>query len=140
MDLDWQQVITLGIAGLGAVLGVMNTWQARRRDRLRLRVRPIHFSTTAGEQGHGIEVINLSTFAVTVEEIGFTMASGRADKGQRLAIVRPILSDGGPWPRRLEARGSVTAYFDLGTEAAQAGRAYARTACGEIAYGPRLAI
>src|SRR3546814_11210717 len=71
---SWQEALTLGIAALGAFLGVMNTWQAINRDRVRLRVRPLSVMAIAtGDQGYGIEVVNLSSFPVTVEEVGFTL-------------------------------------------------------------------
>jgi hypothetical protein len=68
----WQDMVTLGLAGLGAVLGVMNTWQAMSRERLRLRVRPMQI-VSGGGLSFGIEVVNLSSFPVTVEEVGFTL-------------------------------------------------------------------
>src|SRR3546814_14458946 len=105
---SWQEALTLGIAALGAFLGVMNTWQAINRDRVRLRVRPLSVMAIAtGDQGYGIEVVNLSSFPVTVEEVGFTLNARSATRGERLVVLVPINSDGGPWPRRLEPRTTV---------------------------------
>lgn len=137
-----QSAVTFAIAVLGAVLGIINTWQALRRDRLRIRVRPINAIT---EHGHwfGVEVVNLSQFAVTIEEVGFTLGRRSAKRGNRLAVLSPVLIDNGPWPRRLEPRSSVTIYFDprgLESPPSSIARAYARTACNEFAYGSTPAL
>ena len=74
------QILTLitAIAGLvfgvtGAVLGILNTWRAFDRDRVRLRVSPIWFFRNDGVQTvHtlGVDVTNLSFFPVTVTSVG----------------------------------------------------------------------
>jgi len=40
LTFDAKDALTLVLASIGAVLGVMNTWRAFDRDRLKLRVRP----------------------------------------------------------------------------------------------------
>ena len=141
--MDWQGAIVFGIAILGAVLGVLNTWQAMRRDRLRLRVRPLNTVLLDAEgMGFAIEVTNLSMFAVTIEEIGFSLGSP-APKGTRGIIPFPRATDGGPWPRRLESRSSVTLHFDRPPDPQfrrSIRRAYAKTTCGEFAYGSTPAL
>jgi hypothetical protein len=90
-----------------------------------------------------IEVVNLSTFAVTVSEVGFSIDGRGINKGRRLAVPRPIIIDGKPWPRRLEARESVSAYFHPGEvigSGARIGSAYASTSCGEVEYGTSPAL
>lgn len=52
-----------------------------------------------------VEVINLSSFPVTISEIGF----GRR-KDLRHFMYLPTLTNGKTWPPRLEARESVTAF------------------------------
>lgn len=141
--LTWKEGITLALAMLGAVLGVLNTWNAISQRRVRLRVKPAYaFAVPAGNTMFGIEVVNLSNFAVTVTEVGFTL-NGRTLKRQRAAIPQPILIDGKPWPRRLEARESVSTYFDprevIGS-GRQIGRAYVQTSCGEVAFGTSPAL
>lgn len=136
----WKDIITVSLAAIGAVLGVMNTWNALNQRRVRLRVNPVHVITPNGMM-FGIEVVNLSTFAVTIEEVGFTI--GRTIKtGRRMAIPQPIVIDGQPWPRRLETHAAVTAYLD--PRQIERGeivrRAYARTACGEARYGTSGAL
>lgn len=141
--MSWQGAVTFGIAILGAVLGILNTWQAMRRDRLRLRVRPLNVvMLNSGDMAFGIEVINLSMFAVTIEEVGFSLRAP-AEKGTRGVVPFPRPSDGGPWPRRLEPRSSVTLHFDRPADPdllRTIRRAYAKTACGEFAYGKTPAL
>src|SRR3546814_11069027 len=87
-----------------------------------------------GDQGYGIEVVNLSSFPVTVEEVGFTLNARSATRGERLVVLVPINSDGGPWPRRLQPRTTVTVYFDarsLGRPRRRLSKASAKTACRE---------
>jgi hypothetical protein len=53
---------------LGAVLDVLNTWKAYDRDRPKLRVIPKHaipVGTADPRVTFCIEVVNLSTFALT---------------------------------------------------------------------------
>ena len=128
--------ITLSIAILGAALGLLNTWHALDRTRVKLRVRPKHaipVGSADPRMTFCIEVTNLSAFAVTVEEAG-VFYKGTESRG---AYTRPILIDGGNWPRRLEARASVTIYGQ--PPETKPGHplkcAYARTACGVVRTG-----
>ncbi len=105
---------------------------------VRLRVRPTYaLPMGGGDPMFSIEVVNLSTFAVTITEVGFTV-DGRTTKKTRAGIPQPLIIDGQPWPRRLQQREAVSAFFHPG-EAMRAGgwigRAYAHTSCGEFAYG-----
>lgn len=135
--------LTFGLGLVGTVLGIMNMWRVMERDRVKLRVTP----KTAYPVGSPdtrvrlcIEVTNLSAFAVTVSEAGLTLRRSPI----RLGLAVPILIDGGPWPRRLEPRASVTVYFapELITDprCSSAGKAYATTACGETRYGTSKAL
>jgi hypothetical protein len=139
-----KDIVTLFIASVGACLGVLNTWNAFSRQRVRLRVRPTYATMLpTGQSMFSIEVINLSAFPVTVFEVGFTIGRKGVDSGPRLAVPRPLIVDGQPWPRRLESRDSVSVYFDhkevLGG-GAPIGKAYARTSCGEACYGTGPAL
>ena|SRR5665213_2429941 len=101
--------VTLAVAIVGAVLGILNTWKAYDRDRPKLRVIPKHAIPVGAADPRltfRIEVVNLSAFALTVNEVG-VFYSGT---GRRGAILQPVLHDDGSWPRRLEPRSSVTAY------------------------------
>ena len=128
--------ITLAIAVLGAVLGVINTWQALDKDRVKLRVRPKHAIPVGAADPRltfCIEITNLSSFAVTVEEAG-VFYKGTESRG---AYTQPIIIDGRGWPRRLEPRSSVTVYGQ--PPSAEQGHplkcAYAKTACGVTQTG-----
>ena len=130
---QWKDPITLSVALLGAVLGVMNTWNAMNQRRVRMRVRPLFVSHMDGQPfGCSIEVINTSTFPLTVEEVGFISGRGR------LVVTSPIFMDGKGLPRRLEPRESMSAMFgprEFGVPDRTLGDAYARTACGCLFRG-----
>lgn len=130
------EAVTFSLAVLGAVLGVINTWKALDKDRVKLRVVP-KYVIPVGRVDHRltfcIEVTNLSGFAVTIEETG-VFYKGTDKRG---ALLPPILIDGQPWPRRLETRTSVTVYAQRpqsnGPHRLKC--AYARTSCGVTAKG-----
>ncbi|WP_417424701.1 hypothetical protein [Hoeflea sp.] len=136
--MDWFNGITMAIAIIGAVLGILNTWFVIDQRRVRLRVRPA-YAIARGGIGFSIQVTNLSAFPLTVTEVGFVLPGKK-----RAAITDPMFMDGKEWPRRLEARESVTAYFDpTGLPKGKIkhiGKAYAQTACGEAAYGSSPAL
>jgi hypothetical protein len=130
--------ITLCIAAIGAVLGVINTVTSLNQQRVKLVVRAKHATFfSGGEFGEDmgcIEVTNLSSFPVFVSEIGFELV-GRRD---RLAIPTPITTDQKPFARKLESRASVTGYFDLPAHHQRDGKSYVKTDCGEKRLGNRL--
>lgn len=126
-----KDAITFVVAALGAVLGVLNTWKAIDRDRPKLRVVPKHAIPLGGADPRlrmSIEIINLSTFPMTVDEVGVLYRG----TNKRAPVLQPVLNDGGAWPRRLEPRSAVTAYLDPDwIQYRQKIRcAYAMTACG----------
>ena len=131
------QYITFAIAVLGAVLGVINTWHAIDRTRIKLKVVPAHAIPVGGSNpkiSFCVEVTNLSAFAVTVYEVG--MFYNGTDR--RSSIPNPILADGGPWPRRLEPRSSITVYSERPRSEINGKRmkcAYAKTQCGHVETG-----
>ena len=149
-SLTWKELLTFGLAAVGAVLGIINTWNGLRKDRVSLKVIPslsrriqggvfssrsdIRMLTDADYLR--IEVINLSGFAVTIDEVGLTRRF-RGLGTNRWAVPQPILFDDKPWPRRLEARDSVQAYVELSqlVGLSDLGRAYATTACGRVRFG-----
>ncbi len=141
--LPWKDILTIGAATLGAVLGVMNTWNAMSQRRVRLRVTPVHtIRTLDGATNFAIEIINFSSFALTIEEAGFWLTG--ENKGRRFPITRPRFFDSdGSWPRRLQSREAVTVHFDPRDAIharVQIAKVYARTACGSIAYGSSGAL
>lgn len=140
MNVSVTQAITLSIAVLGAVLGLINTWHGLDRTRPKLRVRPAHaipVGSAPKSLTFCIEVTNLSAFPLTVCEVG-VLYHGTDARG----TVMPVLIDGGPWPRLLESRASVTVYFQRPEfDADHLIRcAYAKTECGVTKTGTSPAL
>lgn len=122
------EAITLMTAMVGAVLGVLNTWQGYRRDRVRLKVQ-IRQSIfmPAGIVTLCITVRNVGFQPVTVTAIGLT--SGKLD-GQ-IVNAQP---GNERLPHRLEPRTALDWYADPSAEQVAVreafSRAYVKTACG----------
>lgn len=130
------EAVTLSIAVLGAVLGLINTWLGLDKSRVKLRVRPMHAIPVGSADPRltvCIEVTNLSVFAVTIDDVGFLLSGTKS----RAAYTQPVLIDGGRWPRRLEPRSSVTVYGQPPepSSGARIKCAYARTECGVTQTG-----
>lgn len=144
MQMTLAELLTLGIALAGLILGIRSEWRARRNDRSRLRVIPkIAYPVGPVPDPHpqlAIEVINESAFAVTVDEVGLTFTGDRC----RYAITVPIVLDGKSWPRRLEPRDTVIAYGaiskDLLSKFSRLKNAYASAATGETFHGHSAAL
>jgi hypothetical protein len=134
------QVVTLAVALLGAVLGLVNTWASIDKSRIKLRVRPAHAIPFGGAPQHigmSITVTNLSAFAVTVNEAGLLLRRTT----ERAPIFTPILTDGGSWPRRLEPRSSVTIFAQRPSQHQhRITYAYATTECGVTRKGSSPAL
>ncbi len=131
------QIITFSLAVLGSVLGVINTWKGFDKDRVKIRVSPKHaipVGATDPNIEFSIDVLNLSTFPITISEVGI-LYHGTKERG---VSVNPLLFDGSSFPRRLETRTSLTAYFygeALVNAKLRAKCAYAKTDCGVTAKG-----
>jgi len=142
--MDILAIVTFGIALLGAVLGVLNTWRNFDRDRVKLIIKPAHSILVGGAEhlwpgiDFCIEVVNLSAFPVTVQEIGFE----NRDMNKRAVVVRSLTVDGGSLPRRLETREAVSLYFRKpgADERHLVKHAYAKTACGSKFTGTSPAL
>jgi hypothetical protein len=135
------ETITFAIAVLGAALGLINTWHNLDKSRIKLVVVPkraIPVGPIGEDLTFCVEVTNLSSFAVTVYDVG-VFYKGTEKRG---SIIQPIIIDGGPWPRRLEPRSSVTAYSKKPTssEGHTIKCAYAKTECGHIKTGNSPAL
>jgi hypothetical protein len=144
-------ILTLIIAIIGAVTGivgtvlsVITTIRDISKDKVIIKVVPANVQVfgPAGEPGEriGIEVLNLSGFPVTVSEVGFKMRNPEV----RGVLGMPFTSTGDKLPIRLEPRQSVLFYsstdFDKKGEFAEVLSAYAKTQCGETAYGNSPAL
>lgn len=143
MHFELKDIITMSIAAVGAVLGIINTWHALDQRRVRLRVVPkLAHPFVGGDFGPTmgcIEVVNLSAFPISITEIGFTI-DGDPRKHRRLANLEPVTSDRQPLARTLEPRHGVTGYFDLDRITPDIQKAYVRTECDEVAYGVSPAL
>jgi hypothetical protein len=131
--------ITFAIAVLGAILGLINTWHAIDRTRVKLRVLPKHAIPVGGMNENltfCIEVINLSPFAVTIVDVGCFLKG----TNERLSYTNPLTFDGGSWPRRLESRSSFTVYGQRPESTYRLRCAYARTSCGITTTGKSAAF
>lgn len=136
--------VTLSIAVLGAVLGILNTWRAIDRDRVKLKVMPKQAIPVGNMIDQRIrlciDVTNFSTYPLTITEVG-VLYHGTDRRG---AVVNPIIIDGGVFPRKLEPRTSFTAY--LHPEALERSNghlvkcAYAKTDCGVLVNGNSPAL
>lgn len=132
--------VTLPIAILGAVLGIINIWRTFDRDRVKLKVLPKQVTPVGNMIDPrirlGIEVTNSSTFPLTITEVG-VLYHGTDWRG---VFINPIIIDGGKFPRRLESRTSFTAYVipDFGHRSVKC--AYAKTDCGVLVKGNSLAL
>lgn len=135
MNEPWVQITTLAIALLGAVLGMLNTWRTFRGDRVKLRMVPLYAEDTDGGHNFAVEVVNLSSFPVVVNYIGFSLQG--TDKHMQLPA--PAFIGGERLPVRLEARASCTALAPLAAfdkaQLARIDRAVVQTACGHEAKG-----
>ena len=134
------QGLTLAIALVGAVLGIINTWHGLDKTRVKLLVQPKHAMPVGAADPRFtfcIEVVNLSAFPVTVYDVG-VLYRGTEDRG---SFVRPFLMDGGKWPRRLEPRSTVTVYGQRPSSHGHGIKcAYANTECGHMQTGTSPAL
>lgn len=141
------EAITLAVALLGAVLGIINTWYTLINNKVRVKVIPkiafpVSRDGSLGNPTLSIDVINLSYFPITIQEVGFATKYGvRKERG---AITNPLLLDNNGWPRKLESRESVSVYCDprvsLDPGLTKFTKAYASTACGVVSYGSSPAL
>jgi len=140
--LPWKDITTIALAAVGAVLGIMNTWNALSQRRVRLIVRPtLAYFTTGGPPMFSISVTNMSTFPLTISEVGFTGWRGTNGKRAVCTSAHPI--DGKEFPRRLASREAISLYFDVSNlprDPKFLAKAYALTDCGETAYGTSEAL
>lgn len=117
---------------IGTVLGLANFYISLNERKVSLQVNPfiafnfgdafINAHTYAPdrlkpylEQGlrpiPGIEVINRSSFPVTIDEVGFCIKTPRA--GPRSAFLRPLVTPNQTLPLTLEPRRSLCAYAEI---------------------------
>lgn len=139
-----EALLTLLGVLIGAAISWFQTYWFSRR--VKLIVRPSNcYITGSGPARHrfGIEVVNLSSFPVTVCEVGFVRKICPCRKEYMVAADVEVL-DEKPWPRRLESRSSVVAYFKpsefRGAPHVTVEAAYVKTTCDEIRTGTSPAL
>jgi hypothetical protein len=88
LGFDAKDGVTLSIAAVGAVLGIINTRQAMDQQRVKLRVVPkwvlFPMEEPPNDEAGCVEVVNLSAFPVTLQEVGFTLRERAAKERGRL--------------------------------------------------------
>lgn len=133
--MDYTAGITLGIAIAGMVLGIINTWMAANRDKIRLKVIPRFYVSLTGQSGLCVEVINQSYLPVTLTRVGFML---RRPRRQELTFI-PQRLDQTTLPKRMEPLTNITLYppdgFDQDERLREAVCVVARTACGRTFRG-----
>lgn len=103
--MEWTNWLTLGIAVLGATLGVFNAVWLIRKDTVRLKIRyTTMYVIQRDEWIGGIEAVNTGYIAVTIREVAFKR--GRRAR-EKLVITEDYLRST-RLPHRLEPRTSMT--------------------------------
>src|SRR5580704_3366668 len=123
--MNWVSWVTLGIAILGAGLGIFNTWHGWRQSKVPIRVTPtkVELDNFVGQDAAGgaiygrflspaVAIINLSSFPVTVEEVGYEVDGGEKHMLSRIDAPARLAAGGQFWisdrlPQRLESRSAL---------------------------------
>lgn len=112
----WITYLTISLAGIGAILGIINTAYLLFKDRVRIRlsVRNAFFVNVSphqdGQTVFALEVTNLGFLPVTISQAGFELPDGSNN-------VIPLLGHNTPTgvqlPHRLEPRTSLSIYASI---------------------------
>ena len=142
MPEDTQKLLTLGLAFVGAALGIFNTWRQWRRDQVNIVVtwKPEPWGGRLGTAVtvHSVKVENRSNFAVTIDDVGLVFKKKDAPRisfSQKVVAGEDTVTK--PLPIRVEPRDTITLTSD-GTEPDSSlmtfglQHLYVRTACGFI--------
>jgi len=109
--MEWTNWLTLGIAVLGATLGVFNAVWLIRKDTVRLKVTYVAvYIPGVDVWTGGVQIINAGYLPVTVNEIAFH--NGKTDK-KRAAVFSDYVQQI-KLPHRMEPRTSITVVADPG--------------------------
>jgi hypothetical protein len=124
---------------LGAVLGVINTWRAISRDRIKVSITVVWIISQRDTEGMGIEITNLSFMPITISRVGFTVRGS----DEHMPILDGIFG-GGRFPHRMEPRTQITAFVSAAAyehaNFARVHKAYVETACGKRFTGSSNAL
>ena len=120
--------ITLAVALLGALLGVLNAWRTYAKDRPRLRIKTKSWLNSFGESGLCIEAANVGFLDVYIEQVGFTLPGN-------MVLLFPCLAMGvHEFPHLLKAGQYATFYVpphvNENPSLATATHAFVRTGTG----------
>ncbi|WP_159093996.1 hypothetical protein [Stenotrophomonas sp. ZAC14D2_NAIMI4_6] len=133
--MEWTNWLTLGIAVLGATLGVFNAVWLIRKDTVRLKVSYVSvYIPGADIWSGGVQIINAGYLPVTVTEIAFH--DGKTDK-KRAAVFSDYVQQV-KLPHRMEPRTAITVVADpgilRGVQGGQFTWCSTGTACGMRVY------
>jgi hypothetical protein len=159
-EMNWGDIITRAGAAVGTALGIFNAWQTSRLHKVNIRTVPTAVKRWLRSEGQGrtgnpnlgyflvpgVEVINLSAFPITINEVGYEVTGGSSYPLSELdAPVRwtpaadatiPIVDK---LPQRLDPRASLRMVWSQADEPNLKGktlrRTYAKTVCGTTARG-----
>jgi hypothetical protein len=130
------------IAGLifgifGTALGMLNTWHAFDRDKVRIIVEPWVSTTPDEGTSIGIDVINLSLFPITIKGAGFTFIG----HGKNLDLSASF-NFNNKFPQRMKPFTSTTIFMGAcqGDRWLKVRHAYADTAHGKRFTGMTFAL
>lgn len=145
--MTWTGWVTFGLAIVGAVLGLFNTWQSWRDRRVRLRVTP-NYSQPVGDRMQpagapcvAIDVQNLGAFPVTVVEVGLLIGRAAGDLPRRASFMPAAVVAGPSLPHRLEPHDAMSLVVPIISLSRQSyTSAYARTAAGHLIRGNSPAL
>lgn len=130
LDLMSRDNWTLLIAGIGAVLGLYNTFiKPWREGRVCLEVVPKLYTVMDGRRGLTIEVLNKSKFPLWISSLGFVQPNQMRSPMGPGQVAGPF-----QLPANVQPRQRLTAYLLPGIEKsrdmASARSVYATTQCG----------
>jgi hypothetical protein len=141
IGLTAKEWLTFCLGFIGTLLGIYNAWNSIQKEKVKIKVVPkiaTHIGTR--QKFLAFDITNLSHFPVTITEVGVFYHGSR----HRGCVVKPIIIDGGTFPRRLEARTSFSAYGDVYRTDPEffltVRCAYATTACGITVEGNSPAL
>jgi hypothetical protein len=102
--MELREAVTLGIALVGAILGILNTWRTFFHDRTRLNVTDV-----AVDGQCALDVVNGSKFSVAITEIGLVL--GHSDRRRRLDEHEYRTEVGDSLPISIEPRNRLRVFL-----------------------------
>lgn len=130
-NMDPISIISAAAGVIGTAISVLSFKQTVSGQTPKLNVIPVPGWTTPQLiPCVCVEVVNLSSFPVTISEIGLNCHSGRR------YVAIGFLTNGSQLPQRVEPRASLTAYFlAADVDINLVTTAFAKTSCGHVQEG-----